>query len=188
MNALRHLGNTVLRLLEGWQIMSGKLKDLTGQVFGRLTVESFSHMNGKHSYWNCRCECGNIHIVRSDCLKGGLVKSCGCLNREPRGITHGQSKTKLYHVWAGIKQRCNNPNANHYDRYGGRGITYCKEWEKYEPFYTWAMNNGYQEGLTIDRIDNDGNYEPTNCRWITIAEQQRNKCQRKSADYYKSKV
>lgn len=168
--------------------MSGKRKDLTGKVFGRLTVIEFSHMSGKHTYWKCHCACGNIHYARMDCLKSGLVKSCGCLNHDHAIITHGKSNTKLYHVWASMKNRCDNPHARHYDRYGGRGISYCKEWSHFEPFYDWAMSNGYADGLTIDRINNDGNYEPTNCRWITIQEQQSNKTQRKSADYYKSKV
>lgn len=164
--------------------MSGKLKDLQGNQYGRLTVQVFSHMNRKHSYWQCVCECGNTHLVRSDCLKSGLVKSCGCLNFEARRYTHRLSKTKLYHVWATMKHRCKNPNDRNYARYGGRGITFCDEWNKYEPFHKWAMENGYREGLTIDRRNNDGNYEPSNCRWITMQEQQKNKTQRTA----KSKV
>lgn len=166
-------------------IYLSKRIDLTGKKFGRLTVISFSHMNGKHSYWNCQCDCGNECKVRIDCLKTGLVKSCGCLQYEHAITTHGQSKTKLYHVWASMKNRCDNPNTRHYNRYGGRGISYCPDWEKYESFYNWSILSGYEDGLTIDRINNDGNYEPKNCRWITIQEQQKNKTQRKSADYYK---
>lgn len=145
-------------------------------------------MDKKHSYWNCVCECGNKCKVRSDCLKNGTVKSCGCLQFDHAIITHNQSKTKLYHVWASMKNRVNNPNDKHYQRYGGRGISICKEWYKFENFYEWSRISGYREGLTIDRINNDGNYEPDNCRWITIQEQQKNKTQRKCADYYKNKV
>lgn len=169
--------------------MSGKLKDLRGYKFGKLTVVSFSHMIGKHSYWKCICECGNEHTVRSDCLKNGLVKSCGCLNTNDREKPDSIKKHKLYRVYWGMKQRCYNPNQKHYNRYGGRGITVCDEWRNdFQAFYDWSMSHGYKEGLTIDRIDNDGNYEPSNCRWVTQAEQNLNKTQRKSADLYKSKV
>lgn len=169
--------------------MAGKLKDLSGQIFGRLTVVNFSHMVAKHSYWNCVCECGKTHKVRSDCLKNGLVKSCGCLNSEAKVTTHGKSKTKLYHVWASMKDRCNNPNNKRGARYyQPKGITYCKEWESFEPFHEWAISHGYEEGLTLDRINNDGNYEPSNCRWVTMKVQNNNKRQRKTADFYERKV
>lgn len=164
--------------------MAGKLKDITGERFTRLTVIKLSHIKNRKSYWLCECDCGNEHIVRSDSLKCGNVKSCGCLNMEAKSIKHGEWGTKLYFVWAGMKQRCTNPKQKHYDRYGGRGISVCEEWQTYEPFHKWAINAGYKEGLTIDRINNDGNYEPSNCRWVTIAEQQKNKTQRKA----KSKV
>ena len=159
--------------------MAGKLKDLTDMKFTRLTVIEFSHMKGKHSYWRCKCDCGNYKVVRSDCLKSKLVQSCGCLNMEPKVIKHGHHGKKLYHVWGSMKHRCNNPKNKHFHRYGGRGIKVCKAWDEFQPFYDWAMSHGYKEGLTIDRINNDGNYEPSNCRWITTAEQQKNKTQRK---------
>lgn len=164
--------------------MAGKLKDLTGNQYTRLTVIKFSHMKDKHSYWLCKCICGKYKTVRSDCLKSKLVQSCGCLNDEAKVVKHGQYGTKLYHVWGTMKYRCNNPNDKHFHRYGGRGIKVCDEWNDFIPFYKWATNHGYKEGLTIDRINNDGNYEPSNCRWVTIQEQQRNKTQRKA----KSKV
>lgn len=166
--------------------MSGKLKNLQGLRFGKLTVISFSHMVGKHSYWNCLCDCGNDHIARCDCLKSGSVKSCGCMNTIDREKPTSTKKHKLYRVYWGMKQRCYNPKTKHYNRYGGRGITICEEWlNSYDVFYDWAMTNGYQDSLSIDRIDNNGNYEPTNCRWATQAEQAINKTQRKSAEFYK---
>lgn len=155
--------------------MSGKLKDMTGEKYGKLTVLKFSHMRGKHSYWLCKCDCGNLATVRADGLKRGTTKSCGCLIKNNHPIEHGQAKTKLYHLFYGMKQRCYNPKHESYHRYGGRGITICDKWlNDYMSFYRWSMKNGYKPGLTIDRIDNDGNYEPDNCGWITQKEQTRN--------------
>ena len=166
--------------------MSGKLKDLTGLKFGKLTVISFSHMKGKHSYWDCICECGNAHTVRSDCLKCGFVKSCGCMNTTDRMKPDSIKKHRLYSIYWGMRQRCYNNKQKHYDRYGGRGITVCDEWlNDFKAFYDWAMTNGYRDDLTIDRINNDGNYEPSNCRWVTMKEQNSNKTQRNQP---KSKV
>lgn len=156
--------------------MPGKLKDMTGRKFGRLTVLRFSHMIGKHSYWVCRCECGNSHTTRSDSLKSGAVKSCGCLNQEAKVIKHGLSRTKIYHVWAAMKNRCTNPNDRNYHHYGGRGIQICDDWlNNFETFYKWAISNGYREGLEIDRIDNEGNYEPGNCKWVSRKDQCNNR-------------
>jgi hypothetical protein len=155
--------------------MDKRIKDLTGQKFNRLTVVKFSHSKNRKTFWLCKCDCGNEKIVRSDSLKDESVKSCGCLNHENGIITHNMSGTKIYHVWASMKNRCNNPNANHYSDYGGRGINYNEVWETFELFYEWAIKNGYKEGLTLERIDVNGNYEPSNCKWITIQEQQNNK-------------
>lgn len=164
--------------------------NLVGQKFNRLTVVEYDHSdNGV--YWLCKCDCGNYVAVRGRDLKSGKTKSCGCyhkdlaanLGRNKR--THGKSETKLYSVWCSMKSRCGNPNNKHYYRYGGRGITVCSEWEKsFESFYEWSINNGYQEGLTIDRIDNDGNYEPHNCRWVTMYVQCRNKHKARKRDFY----
>ena len=158
-----------------------KVFDLNGKQFGRLTVicEGEKARSGERM-WICKCSCGNItKPIKSTCLRNGITQSCGCLHREivsQAKATHQQSDTRLYSVWRGMKDRCFRPNAVNYKFYGGRGITVCDEWyNSFEAFYEWAMANGYAENLTIDRIDANGNYEPSNCRWITIQEQQRNR-------------
>lgn len=157
--------------------------------FGKLTVIEIDHFqqsqHSKRTFWKCRCDCGKITIVRSDSLTSGKTKSCGCYNTTCRIKPESIKKHKLYRVYWAMKSRCYKKSDKHFNRYGGRGIHICNEWlNSYECFYEWAMKNGYQEGLSIDRIDNDGNYEPSNCRWITIQEQQKNKTQRKTKSYY----
>lgn len=155
--------------------MAGTVKDITGNKYGRLTVLGLDSVRDRSSYWLCLCECGNEKIVRNDCLKSGNTQSCGCLNREPREVIHGLARTRLYRIYHAMKQRCYNSNANRYDRYGGRGILICAEWlNDFQTFAEWAISNGYADGLTIDRINNDGNYEPSNCRWVTQRVQMRN--------------
>lgn len=153
--------------------------DLTGKRFGRLTVLEFVP-NDKHaSYWKCQCDCGNVTVVAGSHLKGGDVVSCGCWNRENisrLNLKHGCKGTRLYHIWDSMKARCFNSNQKYYKDYGGRGITVCNEWRNdFQVFYDWAMSNGYNDNLTIDRINNNGNYEPSNCRWADKKEQGRNK-------------
>lgn len=150
--------------------------DMTGRRFGRLVVvgEAPKRFTNRNRYWYCCCDCGNITTVRGDELRGGVTVSCGCYNRE-KNIDLGMCETRLYHTWEGMKQRCYNPKAINWKYYGGRGIRVCPEWHKFRPFHDWAMANGYRDDLTIDRIDVNGNYEPGNCRWVTPAEQVRNR-------------
>ena len=158
----------------------GKLIDLTSKKFGRLQVVARSS-NNKHNavVWKCVCDCGNEVFVTGGNLKSGNSRSCGCEKREVNAVlrtTHGEAYTRLYKIYRGIRNRCYNKNVRGYDNYGGRGIIVCDEWlDNYEVFREWALSNGYSDNLTIERRNNDGNYEPDNCRWATYAEQAKNK-------------
>lgn len=146
-----------------------KLKDLTGLKFGKLLV--IKRVEGKCTPWLCLCDCGNEIVVRGTNLRSGNTTSCGCFCEH-----HGKRKTKLYGVWATMRNRCYNENVKVYYRYGGRGIEVCEEWKNsFTCFHNWAISNGYKEGLTLDRIDVDGNYEPSNCRWVTMKIQNNNR-------------
>lgn len=157
---------------------SYNFKNLTGKRFGRLTVISLKSTSSGNTIWNCKCDCGKEVKVSRNCLTSGNTKSCGCLKKEldmTRNKKHGLSNSRIYKIWAGMKKRCNNPKDSNFKTYGARGITVCEEWKAdFISFYNWAMENGYQENLTIDRINVNGNYEPSNCRWITQSEQTRN--------------
>lgn len=147
--------------------------DLTGERYGRLTVireaERLYSKSGKMiRRWECLCDCGNVVVVRHGDLRSGRTLSCGCYNKAKESAVkkHGYSRTKLYKVYISMRQRCNNEKNKAYPYYGGRGIKVCDEWENDpQSFITWANKNGYQEGLTIDRINVDGDYCPKNCRW-----------------------
>ena len=158
----------------------GKFKDLTGQVFGRLTVlERDTTRKGKIR-WICRCECGKIKSVRREHLTSGATKSCGCFSRETTKIVntkHDLSRTKAYRTWLGMKTRCLNPKSKKYKNYGGRGITICAEWkDDFAAFFAYVskLEHFGEDGYSLDRIDNNGNYEPGNVRWADKKTQLRN--------------
>ena len=153
--------------------------ELKGRRFGRLLVKKWKPGSGaNHGGWLCVCDCGNTVIEQSTDLVRGKVNSCGCLRREVTGNnrrTHGECKTRLYRTWSGMKQRCTNPKRKSYRDYGARGIKVCPEWSNsFQQFEMWAKSSGYSDTLTIDRINPDGNYEPSNCRWVNKTQQARN--------------
>ncbi|MEK3993708.1 hypothetical protein MKY29_03050 [Psychrobacillus sp. FSL K6-2365] len=175
-----------------------EFKDLTGQTFGKLTVMKFSRdvKSGKRfrKYWECICECGKTNEIRTDSLTSGKVTSCGCLKNEQDQINliknhrHKMSGTRLYGIWQKMKDRCYNSNLRSYEDYGARGIKICDEWLVPDNFIDWALANGYKNYLTIDRIDNNGNYEPTNCRWSTSKVQARNRRSNIEVEYLGKKM
>lgn len=157
--------------------LHGKAIDISGQTFGRLTaIAPVDRTKCKHILWLCICECGAESVVRATYLRRGLTRSCGCLHREElaeRLTLHGMSGSLEYRTWQDMRERCENPNDGKHKHYGGRGITVCDRWQTFEYFY--ADMGDKPAGLTIDRINNDGDYTPENCKWSTRKQQQRNK-------------
>ena len=164
------------------------MEDIIGKTFGKLHVLNLeykkqTYVNGKKDgfkkYYACICACGCKTIVERSKLINGHTKSCGCLKKvsaSKLNYVHGMEKTRLYHIWQGIKRRCLNPNdAGYKQLYGSKGITICEEWKNSPTaFINWALKNGYNDKLTIDRIDNSKGYSPDNCRWVTTKQQARN--------------
>ena len=178
-----------------------KLVDLTGQRFGRLiVVERHETANSGHARWLCKCDCGNVTAVTSNQLraKQGATKSCGCLQRERaicanskkdhsnfnKRVSIGKEYQRLHRTWRDMINRCTNPNNKRYDVYGQRGISVCKEWlDSFLAFKQWAIVTGYTDELTLDRKDVNGDYEPSNCRWATLKEQNNNRSNNRIVEY-----
>lgn len=165
-------------------------EDLTGKRFGLLTVveNAGTHVTSggsKKQLWLCRCDCGTVKTVRGENLKNGSTKSCGCWKYskiKEHNTKHGGVHDRLYGIWKNMKHRCDNPKDSHYKTYGERGIRVCDDWNDYANFKAWAYSNGYDENAetgicTLDRIDNDGNYEPSNCRFTDRITQANNTSQ-----------
>lgn len=160
---------------KGQFVKGAFIKDLTGKRFGKLTVIGLDKIVNRKSYWKVKCDCGTEKSVRGDTLR--VITSCGCVKKEQDKknlhilYNHNMTNHPVFFVWSAMMNRCYNKHQKSYENYGKRGISVCEEWHDVKVFCRWAENNGYQEGLTIERIDVNKNYEPVNCKWIPANEQ-----------------
>lgn len=160
--------------------------DLTGQRFGNLVVVNFVEVDSsKQTKWKCLCDCGTVIIKSTEGIKKSVNKSCGCTKRKIiyRPTKHGLYGKRIYNIWKTMHSRCEREKDISYKNYGAKGVTVCLEWNDVKVFSDWANSNGYTDTLTLDRIENTENYEPNNCRWSTMLEQENNRSNNKFLEY-----